>query len=40
MGLDPERREMRRELERPLDAAPAARREVARNEKNLQRPRV
>ena len=35
--LDPERREVRRELERPLDAAPAARREVARHEQDLQR---
>ena len=37
VGLDPERREVRRELERPLDAASAARREVARHEQNFQR---
>src|SRR5262249_47627030 len=36
VGLDPERREMGRELERPLDAAPAARREVTRYEEDLQ----
>ena len=37
VGLDPERREVRRELERPLNAASAARRKVARHEQNLQR---
>jgi len=36
VSLDPERREVGRELERPLDAASAARREVARYQENLQ----
>src|SRR5205085_3280109 len=37
MRLDAERRQVRRELERPLDATPAARREVACHEQDLQR---
>ena len=34
--LDPERRQVRRELQRPMHATAAARREVERHEENLQ----
>ena len=34
--LDPERRQMRRELQRPLHASAAARRKVERHEQDLQ----
>src|SRR5262249_26858951 len=40
VGLDPERREMCSELQRPLDTAPAARRKVARHEQDFQRRSV
>ena len=37
VGLDPERRQVGRELERPLDAAPAGRREVDGDDEQLHR---